>query len=446
MLGRKSVNILNHLEIGQCDVVNLAQQFGTPLYVFDEEEIRGAIREYKEAFAENYPQFHIAYAGKAFLCAAMCRLVAEEGLWLDVVSGGEYFVARESGFPGDSIIFHGNNKTDEERALALREGVGRWVVDSLEELECLLDEGKRYTRGKVPVLLRITPGIDPHTHAYIATGRIDSKFGLPLVEGIAEKAVTLAASSPHLDVRGVHCHIGSQIRTLDPFLKAIDLLLDFMDHLRRNHGLLLEELDLGGGLGVPYLDGDKGSFPSISSYVAALCGRVKEKCASLSYPLPVLFVEPGRSIVNTAGSTLYRVGFVKETPGLRTYVAVDGGMVDNPRPILYGARYQALVGNRVEGKERKGVAIVGKCCESGDVLIPEIELPEVQKGDILVVEGTGAYNYSMASNYNLIPRPGVVFVQGGVARLVVRPESFSDLLRRDVIPREWWVGKKGGEV
>jgi len=436
MLGRKSVNALNHLEIGQCDVVDLAEQFGTPLYVFDEEEIVGAMREYREAFAQHYPSFHVAYAGKAFLCGAMCRLVAQEGLWLDVVSGGEYFVARGSGFPWNRLIFHGNNKTDEERALALREGVGRWVVDGFEELECLLEESKQYAHGRLPVLLRVTPGVDPHTHAYITTGRVESKFGFPLVEGIAEKAFLLAASSPHLDVRGVHCHIGSQIRTLDPFLKAVDILLEFMDALRRNHGLLLEELDLGGGLGVPYLDGEKGDFPSIRSYVETLTGKVREKCLSLSYPLPVLFVEPGRSIVNTAGSTVYRVGFVKEIPGVKKYVAVDGGMTDNPRPVLYGARYQALLGNRVEGGEKETVAVVGKCCESGDVLIPEIELPRVKRGDILVVEGTGAYNYSMASNYNLIPRPGVVFVRNGTARLVVRPESLSDLLRKDVIPEE----------
>lgn len=438
MLGQKKVNELDHLEIGLWDVVALAEQFGTPLYVFDEEEIRHAIRAYKKAFSESYPRFQIAYAGKAFLCAAMCRLVEEEGLWLDVVSGGEYFVAQQSGFPADRIIFHGNNKTDSERLLALQGGVGRWVIDSFEELEHLLEEGKRYAHGRIPVFFRITPGIDPHTHAYITTGKVDSKFGFPLLEGIAERAIALALTSAHLEVRGLHCHIGSQIQTIEPFLKAAEILLDFMALLRAKYGVTLEELDLGGGLGVPYRDEEKTSFPSIFAYVTALCEKVREKCVSLSYPLPILFVEPGRSIVNTAGSTLYRVGFVKEVPGVRKYVAVDGGMTDNPRPILYGARYQAIVGNRVEGKNvpRERVTVVGKCCESGDVLIPEIELPRVQKGDILVVEGTGAYNYSMASNYNLIPRPGVVFVRNDIARLVVRPESFSDLLRRDLVPYE----------
>lgn len=441
MLGQKEVNSLNHLVIGRCDVVDLAQQFGTPLYVFDEKEIQRAIGEYKETFSTLYPRFHVAYAGKAFLCGAMCRIVAEEGLWLDVVSGGEYFVASESGFPWERIIFHGNNKTEEERDLALQKGVGRWVVDNLEELECLLGEGKRYSRKKIPVLFRLTPGIDPHTHAYISTGKIDSKFGFPIGEGIAERAITLALSSPHLEVKGIHCHIGSQIRSLDPFLKAIDVLLDFMSSFTQKYGYVFEEMDLGGGLGVPYLDEEKNSFPSIRSYVTALCEKVREKCSSLSYPLPVLFVEPGRSIVNTAGSTLYRVGFVKEIPGIKKYVAVDGGMVDNPRPILYGARYQAIVGNRVQGEKREKVSIVGKCCESGDVLIADVELPEVKRGDVLVVEGTGAYNYSMASNYNLIPRPGVVFVKEGTARLIVRPESLSDLLRRDLIPEN--LGKRG---
>ncbi|MGC8777937.1 MAG: diaminopimelate decarboxylase [Candidatus Caldatribacteriaceae bacterium] len=442
MLGNKRVNAQNHLEIAGIDVVDLAEKLGTPLYVFDEEMVRAAAREYKEAFSRLYPDFQVAYAGKAFLCSYMCQVVKEEDLWLDVVSGGEYYLAYTSGFPVERVIFHGNNKTEEERKLVLKEGVGRWVVDSTEELDNLLEEA-RGVRVRVPVLFRLTPGIDPHTHAYITTGKVDSKFGLPLLEGVAERTIKRALDSPYLEVRGVHCHIGSQIDTLEPFLKAAQVMLQFMDDFRKKYHYTFVELDLGGGLGVPYLDADRDRFPSISSYVEAICGVVKEQCAVLSYPLPRIIVEPGRSIVNLAGSTIYRVGTVKEVPGVRKYVAVDGGMTDNPRHILYGAKYQAVVGNRVQGEVLEKVAVVGKCCESGDVLIPEIDLPAPRTGDILVVEGTGAYNHSMASNYNLIPRPGVVFLRNGKAELVVRPESFCDLVRRDLVPE--YSGEGGKE-
>lgn len=433
MLGNKTVNAKNHLEIANVDVVDIAEKFGTPLYVFDEALIRANMRTYREAFTHHYTDFEVAYAGKAFLCSYMCQIVREENLWLDVVSGGEYYLAYTSDFPTERIIFHGNNKTEEERKLVLKEGVGRWVIDSEWELSCLLEEAKKAS-VTVPVLFRLTPGIDPHTHAYITTGKIDSKFGLSLLEGIAEKTIRKALDSSHLEVRGVHCHIGSQIDTLEPFLKAAEVMLRFMDDFRRKCGYTLVELDLGGGLGAPYLDQDQDRFPSIPTYVEAICKKVKEVCQELSYPLPRLIVEPGRSIVNLAGSTIYRVGTVKEVPGVRKYVAVDGGMTDNPRHILYGAKYQAWLGNRVKGDPLEKVAVVGKCCESGDVLIPEIELPAPCPGDVLVVEGTGAYNHSMASNYNLIPRPGVIFLKDGEAELIVRPESFCDLVRRDVIP------------
>ncbi|MEN3185778.1 MAG: diaminopimelate decarboxylase [Atribacterota bacterium] len=441
MLGNKKVNSQNHLEIAGVDVVDLADKMGTPLYVFDEEMVRSAMKAYQVAFSRHYHDFQVAYAGKAFLCSYMCQVVQEENLWLDVVSGGEYYLAYTVGFPPERIIFHGNNKTEEERKLVLKEGVGRWVIDSEEELSYLLEEAKG-AGIRVPVLFRLTPGIDPHTHAYITTGKVDSKFGLPLLEGIAERTIKRAIESPYLEGRGVHCHIGSQIDTLEPFLKATQVMLRFMDDFRKKYHYILLELDLGGGLGVPYLDADKDRFPSISSYVEALCNEVKDLCTELSYPLPRIIVEPGRSIVNLAGSTIYRVGMVKEVPGVRKYVAVDGGMTDNPRHILYGAKYQAVMGNRVHGSTLEKVAVVGKCCESGDVLIPEIELPGPRPGDILVVEGTGAYNHSMASNYNLIPRPGVVFLKDGKAELVVRPESFGDLVRRDIVPEPTGEGGK----
>jgi len=439
MLGNKSINESNHLEIAGCDVVELAQTMGTALYVYDEALLRSNMQEYEKSFRDNYPHFSLAYAGKAFLCSALCSMMEKEGWWLDVVSGGEYYLASTANFPVERIIFHGNNKTQEERCLVLRGGVGRWVVDNEVELNFLLEEAPLYASYKVPLFFRLIPGVDPHTHQYITTGKIDSKFGFPL--GEVENAILKAIQSEDLEVWGLHCHIGSQIDQIEPFLKAVEVMLQFMVDFRKKHGFVFRELDLGGGLGVPYVDEEKGRFPSFASYVKAITEKVKEKCDEFSYPLPHLYIEPGRSVVNTAGSTIYRVGSVKEIPGVKKYVAVDGGMTDNPRPILYGAKYQAQIGNRVVGKKEK-VSVVGKCCESGDVLIEEIELPSPYPGDILVVEATGAYNYSMASNYNLIPRPGVVFLREGRPELVVRPESWHDLVRRDIIPLENREGER----
>ena len=431
MLGNKSINENNHLEIAGCDVVELAQTMGTPLYVYDEELLRFNMQEYEEAFRENYPHFSLAYAGKAFLCSALCSIIEEKNWWLDVVSGGEYYLASSADFPVEKIIFHGNNKTQEERHLVLRGGVGRWVVDNEVELNFLLEEASSYASYKIPLFFRLTPGVDPHTHQYITTGKIDSKFGFPL--GEAEKAILKAIQSEDLEVWGLHCHIGSQIDHIEPFLKAVEVMLQFMADFRKKHGFVFRELDLGGGLGVPYTDEERDRFPTSCLYVQAISEKVKEMCRELSYPLPRLYIEPGRSVVNTAGNTIYQVGSVKEIPGVKKYVAVDGGMTDNPRPILYGAKYQAHIGNRVVGEQEK-VSVVGKCCESGDVLIEEMELSSPRPGDILVVEATGAYNYSMASNYNLIPRPGVVFLRERKPELVVRPESWSDLVRRDIVP------------
>ena len=383
MLGNKSINKDNHLEIAGCDVVNLAQTMGSPLYVYDEALLRSNMQEYEKSFRENYPHFSLAYAGKAFLCSALCSIIKEEDWWLDVVSGGEYYLASTANFPVEKIIFHGNNKTNEERRLVLREGVGRWVVDNEVELNLLLEEASSYASYKVPLFFRLTPGVDPHTHQYITTGKIDSKFGFLL--GEAENAILKAIQSEDLEVWGLHCHIGSQIDHIEPFLKAAEVMLQFMVDFRKKHGFVFRELDLGGGLGVPYTDEEKSRFPSSHFYVKEISEKVKEMCGELSYPLPRLYIEPGRSVVNTAGSTIYRVGSVKEIPGIKKYVAVDGGMTDNPRPVLYGAKYQAHIGNRVAG-EREKVSVVGKCCESGDVLIEEIELPSPSPGDVLVVE------------------------------------------------------------
>ena len=434
MLGNKAINQKNHLEIAGCDIAKLAEELGTPMYVYDEALLRSNMKEYQSAFKNVNQESTVAYAGKAFLCSAMCRLLDQEGMWLDTVSGGEYYTALESGFPVEHILFHGNNKSREEREIVLRNGIGRWVIDSESEMELLCQEAKKYTRGKLPVFFRITPGIDPHTHTYITTGKVESKFGLTLVDGIAQRVIEQALSCEYFDIKGLHCHIGSQIDSLEPFVNAAAAMVRFMANFRERAGFVFAELDLGGGLGVPYLEEQKGKFPTVQAYAEAVSTAVKEGCARYDYPLPRLFVEPGRSIVNSAGNTIYMVGMVKEIPGIKKYIAIDGGMTDNPRPILYDARYQAIVANRVQDGDREMVSVVGKCCESGDVIIKQTELHLVQTGDILVVEGTGAYNYSMASNYNLLPRPGVVFLREGKPYLVVRPEGWHDLVRRDIIP------------
>ena len=441
MLGNKAINQKNHLEIAGCDVVKLAEELGTPMYVYDEALLRSNMKEYQQTLRKLYPQSTVAYAGKAFLCSAMCRVLDQEGMWLDTVSGGEYYTARESGFPADHILFHGNNKSRQDREIVLKNGVGRWVIDSEWEMVLIYQESKKYTKGKLPVFFRITPGIDPHTHASITTGKVDSKFGLTLVDGIAQRVIKQALSCEYIDIKGLHCHIGSQIDTLEPFINAAVAMVRFMANFREETGFVFSDLDLGGGLGVPYLDEQEGKFPSIGEYANSISNTVKEECARLDYPLPRLFIEPGRSIVNAAGNTVYTVGTVKEIPGIKKYVAIDGGMTDNPRPILYGARYQALVANRAQKGPAETVSVVGKCCESGDVIIPETKINPVQTGDILIVEGTGAYNYSMASNYNLIPRPGVVFIRDSKPFLAVRPEGWNDLIRRDIIPE--YLAEKG---
>jgi len=390
MLGNKAFNQKNHLEIAGCDIVQLAEEFGTPLYVYDEALLRSNIKDYQKRLKELHPDSTIAYAGKAFLCSAMCRLLDQESMWLDVVSGGEYYVARESGFPTERLLFHGNNKSPQERELVLKNGIGRWVIDSEWELALLSKEAKNYLHGKLPVFFRITPGIDPHTHAYITTGKVDSKFGLTLVDGIAQRVIRQALSYENLDVKGLHCHIGSQIDSLEPFINTIKAMVRFMDSFKEQNNFVFSELDLGGGLGVPYLEEQKGKFPSVQEYVEAIAKTLQEECEKYQYPLPKLFIEPGRSIVNNAGNTVYTVGTIKEIPGIKKYIAVDGGMTDNPRPILYDARYQAIIANRVNQGSPEMVSVVGKCCESGDVVIQQTETISVQNGDILVVEGTGA--------------------------------------------------------
>ncbi len=417
-----------HLAVGGCDLVELAREFGTPLYVFDELTMRARARVYREELGRQYGDGLVVYAAKAFINRPLARLFADEGLGLDVVSGGEIAIAHAAGFPMDRVYFHGNNKTPDEVELALKVGVGRFVVDSLYEVGLLdgLADGRRQ-----PVLIRLTPGIDPHTHQYITTGVIDTKFGLPIATGQAEEAVRAVLAARNLELVGFHVHIGSQIFELDAFRRAVDACLDFAGEMVRRYGFEFREFSPGGGLGIPYLAGDP--VPEIGDYVKVVAGAVNAGVARLGLARPRLVLEPGRSVVGPAGVAVYRVGAVKTIPGVRTYVAVDGGMADNIRPALYGARYEAVVANRAAEPPAGPVTVVGKYCESGDVLIRDIDLPPVGPGDLLALPAAGAYCLAMASNYNAALRPAVVLVSGGRARLIRRRETYDDLLALDVV-------------
>ncbi|MEK7816896.1 MAG: diaminopimelate decarboxylase [Actinomycetota bacterium] len=419
------INESGHLEVGGCDVVSLADEFGTPLYVYDENHLRERCREYVRSFSSNTENFEIVYASKAFTCIAMCQLVAQEGLSLDVASGGELHIAIKSGFPLRRIYLHGNANSRSELRQALEAGVGHVVVDSLDELRTL-DELAGELGLKQPILLRITPGIEAHTHEFIQTGKLDSKFGLCLADGVAAAAVTAAMSAANLELLGVHAHIGSQIFTVEPYQKTVSVLAEFLSDCKREHSFECSILNLGGGLGAVYTAGD--DPPGIDALGAAVFKCVSEEMQQRNLPVPRIVVEPGRSITANAGLTAYRVQAVKTVPGIRTFVAVDGGMSDNLRPVLYGARYDAIIAGRPDAEADTTVTVAGKHCESGDILVRDIDLPKPAAGDILVTPSTGAYGYSMASNYNGQPRPAVLFVNGGKARVIIRRESHEDLV------------------
>ena len=420
-----AVSADGRLSVGGCDLGRLAERFGTPLFVYDEAHLRARCREYVAAFGAD----GVAYAGKAFLCRAMVRLVAEEGLHLDVATGGELHVALSAGFPAARIIFHGNNKSEEELAAALAAGVGRIVADSfaeLDRLEALVKGGLKPPR----VLLRVTPGVEAHTHEYIETGTEDSKFGFPVRPGDALEAAKRVAASPHLELAGLHCHIGSQIHVLQSYALAAAVVVTLAAEVEAAAGPgSVRELNLGGGLGIAYHDGDEP--PPVADYADVLRRAVDDAVADVGLShRPALLVEPGRSIAAAAGVTLYRVGTIKEIAGVRTYVAVDGGMSDNARPATYGADYEAFLPERVAAERSLVVTVAGKHCEQGDLLVRNATLPaDLAVGDLLCTPATGAYGYAMASNYNKVPRPAIVFVAGGDARLVVRRETVDDLLR-----------------
>ncbi|SHF55243.1 diaminopimelate decarboxylase [Desulfofundulus australicus DSM 11792] len=428
--GTMTVNSRGHLEIGGCDTVELASTFGTPLYVVDEELFRQNCREYYRAFTEKYGA-EVIYAAKTLLTLAICRLVDEEGLGMDVVSGGELYTAIKARFPMSRVYFHGNNKSSEELRLALEARVGRFMVDNFYELE-MLNRLAGEMRTRADVILRLTPGVEAHTHEYIKTGQIDSKFGLVIDNGQALAGVRRALEMENIILHGLHCHIGSQIFELDSYAHAAGIMMDFAARVARETGWAPAELDLGGGLGIYYTEGDEPR--PVAEYADVIMRAVREKALAHGLPVPRVIVEPGRSISGPAGTTLYTVGAVKDIPGVRKYVAVDGGMGDNPRPALYQSRYEACLANKAAAPAEEVVSIAGKCCESGDMLIWDIALPRVEPGDILAVSCTGAYNYSMSMNYNRLPRPAMVLVRDGQADIIVERETYEDLLRNDVIP------------
>lgn len=424
----RNINSYGILEIGGIPCTDLARVYGTPLMVYDEELIRRNCREFQQAFQQTGLRYQVAYASKAFFCMEMANIAAEEGMSLDVVSGGELYTALAAGFPAERIHFHGNNKSEEELMMGLDAQIGCFVVDNFFELE-MLDKLAQARNQQVNILIRVTPGIEAHTHEYIMTGQEDSKFGFGIANEHAKQAVLRALMKPNYTLLGIHAHIGSQIFETDGFQHSIQILSRFMEEIRQETGVAFSVLNVGGGFGVRYTQDD--TPLTIPEYVQSIARSVKESFSMIDYPLPEIWVEPGRSIVAEAGTTLYQVGAIKEIPGIRTYVSVDGGMADNIRPALYGAKYDAILANRANEKCTKVVSIAGKCCESGDMLIWDHNLPPVKYGDLLAVFSTGAYGYSMASNYNRIPRPAVVFVKDGKVKVVIERETYQDLVRKD---------------
>ena len=424
------VNEKGHLTIGGVDAVDLAAEFGTPAYIIDENVVRENCRAYLRAATRYFGADALPlYASKALCFTGMYKLAAEEGLGIDCVSGGELYTARCAGFPADKIYFHGNNKTDKDIADALDMGVGTFVVDNEDELEALSAEAS--SRGITQrILLRITPGIDPHTHRAIMTGNVDSKFGNAIVTGQAMKIVKKALETKGVDLAGLHCHIGSQIFDIEPFADAASIMVKFIAEIKAECGFDIRELNLGGGLGVKYTEYDREI--NYEEAIRDIADIVTGFCRENNISMPKVILEPGRSLVAAAGATLYTVGSVKEIPDFRNYISVDGGMPDNPRYALYQSQYTALIANRADAPRDYRATIAGRCCESGDLLGENMEIQKAKRGDILAVLVTGAYNYSMASNYNRLPRPPVIMLKDGKARVAVKRETYDDIVAKDV--------------
>ena len=419
-----------NLTVGNVDTVRLAKEYGTPLYVFNENQIRNAMRSFKKSIDVCYDGNGIVcYASKAFSCKEIYRIAKEEEIGVDVVSGGELYTALSVDFPSEKIVFHGNNKTLEELDFAIKNGVGRIVADNFDELLRIDEISAKYNK-KTAVMLRLTPGIDAHTHDFVKTGMDDSKFGFTISTGVALKAVIKTLEYKNIEFKGIHCHIGSQIFQVEPFCHTAEVMLRFMNVVREKTGKVIEELNLGGGFGIKYVDGDT-PLP-YQNYMQAVSTVIKDITTKMNYPIPKIFIEPGRAIVGSAGVTLYTVGSVKTIEGIRTYVAIDGGMTDNPRYALYNASYDIEIANRMNEPKDFTATVAGKCCESGDLIQEDAVMQKVSAGDIMAVMSTGAYNYSMASNYNRIPKAAVVFVKDDEDRLVVKRQTYEDVASLDV--------------
>ncbi|UCG55553.1 MAG: diaminopimelate decarboxylase [Dehalococcoidia bacterium] len=435
MLSRQSILPLSagidsksHLVIGGCDTVELAAEYGTPLYVLDEFTIRSKCKEFRLAFSQRYVDTTVIYASKAFLNGALANIIKEEGLGLDVVSAGEINIAKSADFPMDMVYLHGNNKSVEELKMAIKYHISRIVVDSQDELEMLASMAEE--KGLIPnIMLRLTPGVDVHTHEHITTGFIGSKFGIPLFA--ADEIVKRAMSEPSLNLIGLHFHIGSLITETQPYEESIDVVLDFAAEMKQKHGFELEELNIGGGFGVQYTMREK--VPAVSFFAEAIVTRLIGSCRRLDLSLPMLTIEPGRAIVAQAGVALYKAGRIKDIPGIRRYVSVDGGMADNIRPALYGSPYDAFVANKMLEEDVEQVTIAGRYCESGDILVKDIYLPPITRGDIIAIPVCGAYSLPLQSNYNASLKPAVVLVKEGKEHLIRRRQTYEDLTSCDLL-------------
>ena len=424
-----SVNTSGHLEIGGLDVISLAREYGTPLYIYDEITIRTMAKTFVEEFTSRYKNTVVAYASKAFLNKEMAKIAEQEKLSLDVVSGGEIAVAIAGGFPAGKMAFHGNNKTPQELTQAIESGVGTIVVDGFQELDLLneIAREKNITQG---IMLRLSPSVDAHTHGHTTTGILDVKFGFSIESGESTIAIRQALSSTNLDLKGIHFHLGSPIFELEPYSEAIDTVLDYLAPFK-SEGLDLREFSTGGGFAIGYVRNEPP--PPIGDYAEVITSMIKNKCDELGFDLPTLIIEPGRSIVGRAGVAIYTVGVIKEIPTVRTYVSLDGGMGDNIRPALYGSEYEAVVANKMNfSGDTKIVTLAGKYCESGDILIKDISLPTPESGDIVAIPSSGAYCLAMSSNYNMNPRPAVLMINTGNPRLIRKRETYQDLMALDL--------------
>lgn len=429
--GTMKINSKGHLEIGGCDTVALANKYKTPLYVIDEELLRQNCRTFYNGFKKEYKNNEVIYASKAFMTIAICKIIEEEGLGLDIVSGGELYTALKADFPTERIYFHGNNKSKEELIMALENNIGCIIVDNWHELN-MLNEIAAYMNKKPKIFIRVSPGVEAHTHEYVKTGQIDSKFGFPLFNGDALNAIKFALKLENINLSGLHCHIGSQIFDSESYIAEIEIMMNFLKKVKETTGWEVSELDLGGGFGISYVDDDDPE--PINQIAEDIITAVNKYALLMNIKVPNIIVEPGRSIIGNAGTTLYTVGAIKDIPEIRKYVSVDGGMSDNIRTALYGAKYNAIIANKARNINCEKVSIAGKCCESGDMLIWDAILPKLEYGDILAVTSTGAYNYSMASNYNRLPRPGAVLVYNGNSDIIVARETYEDLIRNDILP------------